>query len=155
MDTDKYLSIDLNELHLECQRQAELYHQHATAAANARQRCEDAKTKLKLVECELARDIRNSPSAFGLPKVTDDGVKMTIPLQPEYQRAMDRYNRRKAALDTHEVNVEAVGQKKSMLEQLVKLRLADYFGDVSLPKEQREEVVEGRKRNTRSRGNRE
>lgn len=154
MDKDRYLSIDLNSLHLECQRQAELHGEHGKMCATARKEVADAKVKLKLVECEIAKQIRDDPLAFGLQKITEDAIKMTIPLQGRYKAAVATYNRLNAELDVHEVDVEALRDKKSMLESLVKLRLGDYFSEVSLPREGHEALDKERKTDARSRGRR-
>jgi len=150
VDGDKYLSININALHEEAGRQAELFSEHAKLKAEADKEADEAKNHLKLVTANMDKEIRDDPAKYGIIKITEDQVKNIIVRQPQYQRAAKALIEKEYHAAIHATNVDALRQKKDMITDLVKLRLADYFADPVLP--QQGEVDKAMKADVRSRG---
>jgi hypothetical protein len=138
----KFLHIDLGNLDREWARQSRLFNRWATRLANAQLSLDTAKATAKVTGAECAKEIRKYPERFGLKRATDAAVKDEILLHPAYQKAVRVMNRKKHAAAILEAAVEALQHKKKALEDLVRLRLADYFSEPQPPKGARREMEE-------------
>lgn len=149
---EEFLAIDIGNLHEECAKQADLYHDKASDLATAKYNLDMAKGKLDLVKAQLDKEIRDNPATFGLNKVTEPVVENTIILQQTYQKALLNLNTAKYNVAIHQAAVDALDHKKKGIEDLVKLRLADYYADPKLVAQARQEIENERKAEIRSRG---
>lgn len=146
------LDIDIYELHKEWERQPRLFHNAAMKSADAKSKLDTAKSRLDVVEAELAMAIRRDPEKFGLVKATDNSVKECIPTRQEYRDAVAEVNTAKYEVAVLEAKVSALDHKKRALESLVSLFLSDYWAEPRAPKGCGEAVRESEKTATRSRG---
>ena len=133
-DELNYHEIDANRLDIEWIRHVKFYHLAATKLAEARADHEALKTQLEIVDAELDRDIRSSPEAFGLSKITEGVVSQTILLQQVHQKADNKTREARHKVNIHQVEVDTLEHRKRALEKLVELRLADYFSEPRTPK---------------------
>lgn len=147
-EDDKFLHIDLGNLDSEWARQARLYNNWGNRLADAHLALDRAKNTLKVTGAECGKEIRRYPERFGLKRATEGAVKDEILLHPAYQKAVRIMNRKKHAAAILEAAVEALQHKKKSLEDLVRLRLADYFSEPQPPKEARRKLEEKIKEET-------
>lgn len=139
------IQIDEHALMWECARQPMLFHQYAIMLADAQVERAKAKDELDLVKAQLDESIRADPGKYGLStdkKPTEAAIAAQVIQEEDYKTANDAYIEAE-----HEVNKmwaakDALAQKKSMLESMVRLHLADWNADPSLPPKGREAVAE-------------
>ena len=136
------LSIDKTSLDQEWVEQPALYFKWAKAAADANSDLDRAKSRLELVEAELASSIRGNPSDYGMDKATDKSVDAAVPLQPEYQSAVRKVNEAKHSLAVANAAVNALEHRKRALSLLVELWIREYYTADSSPKP-RTELADG------------
>lgn len=121
--------IDLNRLDEEWIQQPRIRSQCADLVAEAKRDVEIASKEFEEAKAEVGKDIRTNYLAYGLEKCTDSAVKELVPLQKEYKEALMAWIDAKYKLDKLTGRSIAVNDRKHSLENLVELRLADYFGD--------------------------
>ena len=126
------VDIDTNRLDEEWMSHSALYQDYASQLADAQYAMDMAKTEKDTVEAELDAAIRADPSAYGLEKVTEEGVKKTIQLQSELQIAVQSLHSTTRTVRLLQATVRALDHRKSALENLVRLYLSNYFGDPTL-----------------------
>ena len=145
-----------NKLDTEWVQQPKLFYQAAEKLAEAKAELEKSKTNKDIVMAELDRNIRAEPDKFSLSKVTEPVVEQTIILQGEYKKAQKRFLDAKHNVDIAQVVVDTLDHRKSALENLVKLRLANYYAEPRSPqgksREEVDELVRPMKRRTREDG---
>lgn len=124
--------IDVHNLDKEWEHIPEEIHQVTVAAADARAENERSKTRREVTVAELDRLVRRAPETFGIAKITEPVVEKTVLLQKRYKDVNEEAIRAKHALDVAQADVDRAHAKKSALEHLVKLFLADYFGQPSV-----------------------
>jgi hypothetical protein len=128
------IDIDIDRLHVEWVDQPKQYHDAAVALAAARKNVAEAEASLDLIEADLANAVRLTPPAFSLEKVTVDIVKDKVTSLPERIRAVKTLRDAQYAADMAKALVDALSHRKTALENLVSLRLADYFSAPREPK---------------------
>lgn len=126
---DTSLDIDENALDEEWVNQPKLYRQYATELADASDLYERACSNTKLVEAECYLDISENFEKFGLDKRTESGIKALIPTHEDYKEALDYEHTTKHKVDLLKGIVHSLSHRKTALEKLVDLRLADYFAE--------------------------
>lgn len=138
-----FFDIDPNALDKEWVNQPRLYYTYASEAAEARDAWERAKAEKEVMEAEMEEaeaevslKIRRNPDGYNLEKVTEDCIKKTVLLQAEYKaaqrllfQAQQKVIKAKSKLDLAEVAVKTLDHKKAALEDLVRLRLANYYAE--------------------------
>lgn len=145
---------DADRLDEEWVRQPRLRFRLGAELADARRELLQGKADLEVMEAELEMAIRNSPETYGLAKVTEAAIKATVLLQPVWQKAKRAVIERQHEVDVLDAAVSACDQKKSALERLVQLRLAEYYGEPRAPEGARERMEEVGKQAVRSKGRR-
>jgi hypothetical protein len=93
-----------------------------------------AKERLEFTKAELDQDIRQNPDKYGLEKITDKVVEMTIPLQESYKKASREFIDAKFELNSAKGAVDACSQRKDSLQELVKLYIGSYFAGPKVPR---------------------
>lgn len=135
LDYTADICIDPTALDVEWLRQADLMRKYATHAADTKQAVDDAKERLDVVKAQLDRDIRRDPALFGLDKVTEAAVQNTILLQEEYAESNQAWAEARYEHDIAIAVVRAIDQKKTALENLVRLLTASYFAGPQTPRD--------------------
>ena len=143
------LVIEEGNLHKEWRDQAELFQMAAKDLAELRFRLDQAESALEVAKAECARQIRNTPSAFGIPKSTEPAVKEAVILHPQYQKATRKVNRLKYEVAMQKADVDAYEHRKKALEKMVDLYLSGYWSE---PREGRGKMSEKRKEEVRRKG---
>lgn len=137
---ESLFDIDSNRLDQEWLSQPRRYFQEAKALADARAEWERAKATRDVVAAEIDRDIRSDPTAFGLEKITEAVVERTTLLQSRHKSAIESVIDAKHKTDIRQAVVDALDQKKSALENAVKLQLANYYSEPKAPEEAKEKI---------------
>jgi len=120
-------AVDKDDLDGEWVRQPELYHDYAVKLADARLEMETKKNRLEVIQANLDNEIREDPSEFGLTKVTEGAIKAVIVQHPKYEKALERVNQARHAVDILVAATQALDHKKKALENLVYLHGQNYF----------------------------
>jgi len=129
------VSIDETALDVEWLQQPNLMYKYAKHQAETKKAMEEAKERLDFLKAKLEMDIRANPGDYGLSKVTESAIASTVLLQPEYQEASKKYVEARYENDVAAAAVRAIDQKKTALENLVKLLSVSYFAGPSAPRD--------------------
>lgn len=135
LNYEQDVSIDETALDVEWLQQANLMYKYARYQAETKKAMDEAKERLDFIKAKLEMDIRANPENYGLSKVTESAVASTILLQPEYQEASKKYIGARYENDVAAAAVRAIDQKKTALENLVKLLSVSYFAGPSAPRD--------------------
>lgn len=135
LNYEQDVSIDETALDVEWLQQANLMYKYVRYHAETKKAMDEAKERLDFVKAKLEMDIRANPEDYGLSKVTESAIASTILLQPEYQEASKKYIEAKYENDVATAAVRAIDQKKTALENLVKLLSVSYFAGPSAPRD--------------------
>jgi len=127
--------IDQQGLDVEWLRQPKLMMKYGQIAAKSKLEMDHAKEDLEVTKAQLDRDIRQFPDNYGLTKLTEGTILATILIQTEYKDAMETYLNLKYENDMAMAAVRAVDQKKTALENLVRLHGQQYFAGPSVPRD--------------------
>jgi hypothetical protein len=135
MDYEKDTSIDEHGLDVEWLKQSVLMLKYGKHAAQMKLDMDHAKEELDVIKAQLDREIRAFPDNYDLNKLTETIVFNTIVIQPEYRDANSKYLNAKYEYDIAMVAVRAIDQKKTALENLVRLHGQQYFAGPSIPRD--------------------
>ena len=165
MNYNDDVSIDEQALDVEWLDQALRMGKYCSLVAEAQRELDLAKERLDVVTAELSHGIRSDPERYGLSKVTEDSVKSTTIVQPEYQEASRDFITRKYEHAMAQGAVRAFEHRKSALENLVRLHGQSYFAGPAVPhdlsdvrqrhdsaRRARDAAAQGRVRGLRRRG---
>lgn len=142
------LKINLDNLHQEWLKQPVLYMQYAEAAALASRAKDETKNKLEVVRAKIDLEIRNDPNKFDLAKITETAINNVILLQSKYQEILEEYHQAKYECDIMIAAIRAFDQRKSALENEVKLWAGAYFSDPKGDREDAEKLKDRASENT-------
>ncbi len=135
---DKWKSdveIDVDALDIQWAKQASLFGEYCMEQATARDTADRAKERLEVYDAGLGLKIRANPAQFGLEKITESSVGAVILLDKEHARLSDELNTARYQLEVIVAAVRALDQKKSALENLVRLQGQNYFAGPSVPRD--------------------
>ena len=135
LNYERDVSIDETALDVEWLQQSHLMYKYAKYQADTKKAVDEAKEMLDFIRAKLEMDIRANPENYGLSKVTESAIASSILLQPEYQEASKKYIEAKYENDVAAAAVRAIDQKKTALENLVKLLSVSYFAGPSAPRD--------------------
>ena len=148
MNYETDVRIDENALDLEWLLQPQLMINYAQAAAEAARVFDLKKEKLSLTRAELDKDIRTTPEKYDVVKVTETVIENTIIMQEEYIEANREMIEAKFQKELAYAAVTALDQKKTALENLVRLHGQQYFAGPKVPRELSEERKKREERST-------
>ncbi|HDY68099.1 MAG TPA: hypothetical protein ENH85_09930 [Candidatus Scalindua sp.] len=140
------LHIDENALDLEWLLQPRLMLQYIDEQASARRQVDREKEKLAVVRAELDKKIRSDPEFFKLEKITESLISSTIIVQKKYKKAMKTVIDSQYEYQMAQGAVQSVEQRKSALENLVKLFGMGYFSGPKTPRDISSEVLKDQKK---------
>lgn len=141
--------IDPDALDVAWVEQSDLYYKYSDALNDAMQwkndcklEVERKKEELETVKARLDIDIRKNPDGYDLPKVTEQVVNSAIALDGDYEKSLEELFSAKEELNKAQdaVNrlyscVATMEQRKTSLEQLVRLLNQQYFSTPSEPRD--------------------
>lgn len=148
MDYEDDIRIDESALDVEWLEQPRLMYKYTRHAAERKQAMDLAKEHLEFVSAEIAKQIRDVPDEFDLEgvRLTDAIVNSTVKTDDRYKKAVRRYNQQRFEYDVAQGVVRAFDQRKSALENLVKLHGQQYFAGPSVPRDLSKEWVKSEKK---------
>ena len=109
-------------LELEAERQTSLVAHWGEVLANAKQERDKAELDLDVLKAQKGNHYRAT-----LAKATADAVKDAVQSDPEVIQAQQNWNDAQHLVDITYSAVNAIDQKKSMIETLAKLYLSNYY----------------------------
>lgn len=149
------LQIDKNGLDEELRHQPELFHKVADRHAILVSLRDAAKQEIKVVEAEVDRKIRKDLESRD-QKVTEKEIESLKVQHPQVLKANDEYLDLSQKVGRWQALKEAFIQRNYVLEPMVRLFLASYYGEVTVSRNgdkmkdkradrAREEMSEGRR----------
>lgn len=136
LEYEQDLRIDENALDVECLEQPSLLMRYVRIAAKAEKEVSRLKEELGVVAAEIDRDIRLNPASFEITgRVTEDVVKHTMVLQPEYKKVTAELIEAKYEHSMARGAIEAIQERKDMLQELIRLHGQQYFAGPSIPRD--------------------
>lgn len=132
-------AIDPGALDVEWLEQASLFMRWSEKSADASARVDRAKDKLKVVKAEVFLDVRAHPEKYRLEKVTDKVTEAVVESSEEVQAAASELITFKHESDILSAAVKSFEQRKTALENLVKLQGQNYFAGPTEPRDLRGE----------------
>lgn len=123
---DQDLFIDIDQLEVEWLTQPHRYRKYAELCSDAESEKQEAKQFLDLKKAELDGVIRNNLKEQEV-KITEAQVAAQVLQHNDYLEAEDNYNKKCHNYNILKVAVESFHQRKTALENLVKLALAEWF----------------------------
>ena len=125
------IKIDPNALDVEWLEQPQLFMKYAEAAVNARTVMDRAKENLDVCRAELDLEVRSKFEK----KPTESQIANTIITEDRYKEENMKYIEAKHEYDILSAAVRAFDQKKSALENLVRLQGQQYFAGPQEPRD--------------------
>ena len=136
MNYENDVKISPTDLDIECLDQPALMLKYGKHKAETDKDLALEKEKLDLVRAELDKLIRESPETFGITtKITETVITNTILASDEYKEAYKKYLEVNYEHNVAKSVVDAVSQRKDMLEALIKLHGQQYFAGPSVPRD--------------------
>jgi hypothetical protein len=129
------VEVAVDALDIEWARQASLFGEYCMEQAEARAKLDAVKERLDVKVAGLGLKIRSNPATFGLDKVTEASVQAVILLDAECAKLREEIAVTQYELEVMSAAVRALDQKKSALENLVRLQGQNYFAGPSVPRE--------------------
>jgi hypothetical protein len=141
------ITIDPDQLDIQWVKQAALFGEYCMEQAGARAKLDAIKERLDVKVAGLGLKIRANPATFGLDKVTEASVQAVILLDAECAKLREEIAVAQYELEVMGAAVRALDQKKSALENLVRLQGQNYFAGPSVPRDVGAEWIKEVERN--------
>lgn len=135
MDYLDDIKIDESALDVEWLRQASLTFQYGAHLAKMKRILDRKKEEVDLVKAELDKAIRKNPDKYEIEKLTESVVQATILQQDEYMEITSELIDVRYEVEIANAAVRSIDQKKSALENLVRLNGQNYFAGPSIPRD--------------------
>lgn len=140
-DYDMDLQIDPTALDVEWLEQPRLFMKYAEAAAQAKKEVDQLKEALDVVKAQADHSIREEPEAYGLTKVTEATVLAAITQDGDVRQSLADLINGRYELEILNGAVRAFEQRKTALENMVRLHGASYFAGPTVPRDVEAEIV--------------
>lgn len=138
MDAEQFArdrEIDPAKLDLAAATQPDLFFRYAQEYVAARSKAEKRKLRMELCEYRLSLQCRSKPENFGLVRVTDAAVIAAVHTHKDYITAFKSYIEAREEALLLEKAVDAMEQRKRMIEVLITLHGQQYFAGPSVPRD--------------------
>jgi hypothetical protein len=146
MNYEKDIQINDQALDIEWLEQPSKMMRYTRHSTDMNRALDQAKQDLDIANAEVDHKIRKNPDKFLVEgKITVDSVKAAILVHPDYQKAYTKFLEAKYEYDMAQGAVRAFEQRKSALENLVKLYQSNYFAGPSIPRDLKWEREEKQK----------
>jgi hypothetical protein len=132
---EKDVTIDPDALDVEWLGQPRLIFKYSKKSAEVQQELSNAKEALELTKATLDKKIRTNPEKYGIEKITETVVANTIISQDDFKEANQVYQEAQFEVNILRGVMDALNNKKSALENLVKLHGQNYFAGPSVPRD--------------------
>ena len=139
MNTDnpylKDIRIDEQALDTEWIDQPALVLTYGSNAAKHEFLMDKAKERINIVKAEMDSAIRKNPEKYGIEKITESAITAVIATDTEMQKVNMEFLDAKYEYSMSIAAVRALQDKKSALENLVRLHGQSYFAGPSVPRD--------------------
>ncbi len=135
---ERDLEIDKYALDAECMDQPRRFIHWAELLAEATAMKDRSDQALEVTKAQVEQEVRINPEAFGIDKVTEAAIKSHTTTHPKVIKAYEEWVQAKYQVNILFAAKEALEQRKSMLENLVKLFLSGYWSDPKIKGEAKE-----------------
>jgi hypothetical protein len=135
-ESDRDFSIDRFQLELEAERMSDLIMHYGKQAARWGAIEKEEKRKLEVTHAACATFIREDPKGYGLKKDTDAIVLKLAMEEPDYLAQHKVWLEAFEMKETYEAAMRALLQKGSMIKELVKLWLNDYYSNTTVSRKE-------------------
>ncbi len=129
------VSIDESALDVEWLKQSSLVFKYSEASAHYKKLVSQAKEQVDMVKAGLDKAIRINPKAYNLEKVTEASIAAEILMDAEYKEAMNDLIEAQYEFNMCNGAIAALQDKRSALENLVKLYGQNYFSGPKAPRD--------------------
>ncbi len=144
------LDINENELDKEWIDQPKKVYRWSEKVAVVRRELEELKSEQDVIRAELDKDIRESPEAYGIVKITETAISSAILLQRKYREGLQAISSKKYELDVLQGFTNALEHRKHALQDLVKLYGQNYFSTPFVDSNEKKSIQELTKKSARS-----
>ncbi len=134
MDYEADIAIDETALDIEWLDQPRLMLKYCKHAARARRIMDRTKEALEVCKAQVDKHVRTDPEKFGIMKLTEATVQGAILLHEDYIDAMSKYIDTKYEYEVASLALRSFEQRKSALENLVRLHGMSYFAGPTSPR---------------------
>jgi len=135
LNYEQDLDIDPDALDVEWLRQPRLFMKWAELYAEAKAAEKEAKQNMEVVDAQMSTVVRLNPEEhLGELKVTETSIANAVKLTPECDKARKIYVKAVYRAELLKNAVAAFDQRKTALEELVKLHGQNYFSGPSVPR---------------------
>jgi hypothetical protein len=135
MNYEREIEIDESSLDIEWLNQPMLFMKYSQHSAQMRRKVDEAKQNLDVVKAEVDRDIRENPDKYDISKITEGSVSSAILVSANYKKAFKEYLDAKYEADMAQAAVIAFDQRKTALENMVRLHGQQYFAGPKVPRD--------------------
>lgn len=135
MDYEKDVSIIPESLDVEWLEQPSLMLKYCQHAALCKAEMDNIKEEAEIKKAELDKEIRTNPDAFKIGKITEATVLSAIQIHSDYQQRITKLINARYEYEMAQAAVRAIDQKKTALENLVKLHGMSYFAGPQAPRD--------------------
>ena len=125
----EFYEIDKYRLDQEWEQQPRLYREHAERLADAERDLSQAEAAVKVTRADVELKVRKAPDLYGVEKVAEAGIKAAVELDKRVRKSTLTVIEAKHKADILKAAVRTLEHRKSSLEELVRLWLADYFAE--------------------------
>jgi hypothetical protein len=135
MNYEKDIEIDETALDIEWLSQPVLFMKYSQHSAEMRRKLDETKQTLEVVKAEVDRSVREKPEKYDIAKVTEGSVNSAILVSYKYKIAYKEYLDAKYESDMAQAAVVAFDQRKTALENMVRLHGQQYFAGPKVPRD--------------------
>lgn len=128
-ESDYDFQTDRYQLEVEASKQPELVVHYGKQLAKWTAKEKEEKRKLEVIQAQCAEFIRSDPKGYGIKKDTDSIVLKLAMDEPDYIAQHKVYLDTLEMRDTYDAAMRSLLQKGSMIKELVKLWLNDYYSN--------------------------
>jgi hypothetical protein len=150
LNYDRDVQIDPSALDVEWLDQAQTFMRYARHAEETRRDVDWAKERLEVKKAELDKAVRSDPDKYGIARISEGAILNTIMLDAEYKDLSDKFIEAKYEAGMAQAAVRAMDQRKTALENLVRLHASSYFAGPRVPRDLVDEHQQRKARQERS-----
>jgi hypothetical protein len=139
---DDILAINTNKLDEDAAEQPRTLRQWADKLSFAEKRAKLAKRKLRVVKAELSKVVRQSPSKYGIFRVTDTAIEDAVVMMSAYKAEEEELISAELARDLLKNMVISLHERGEEIGNLVKLHGQQYWARVRVDPDTMQEIQE-------------
>ena len=140
-------TIEPSQLDVEACQQADLFFKWAERYVQAQGAADDLKAEAEHYLARIRMDCRSNPEKFGLEKVTENAVEAATLCNEKYNLKLQKWREAFKEAMLLRRAMEAIDDKKRMIEILTTLHGQEYFAGPSVPRNLAEAWMNHKKQN--------